>query len=206
MFTRDVKSFGTAYDFLKGIDSIFFLYVFFPLLSFSIAYLAQNNKKTGIAPSKEWSIEICLTIVFLAILWVIWEFYTYYKNLKKKLVSTKTYEVEVTEEITEEYYNEEEEEMIERVRIITKQKSIKDIRGLLVKFREISIKLYQKHCLLSLIIVGLFAYTNLPVFGYVYGILVIIISVEKPTIPRLTKKLNLNKIERDKVIDGEELL
>ncbi len=205
MFTKDIKSFKTGYDYLKGLDSLFFLYVFFPLLLFSGSYLALNNKKTGIIPAKEWDGSLILVLVGLAILIIVWEFYTYYKAIKNDLKSKSTKVIHVNKTITNVVYDEEEEEEITTVIEKEQPTDIKNIRQLLVDYRSIAIKLYQKHCVLSLLIVGAFACTNIDVFGYLYGILVIIISIEKPTIPRLSKKLELNKTERDFLMDGNEL-
>lgn len=205
MFTRDIKSFKTGYDYLKGLDSLFFLYVFFPLLSFSGAYLALNNKKTGIAEAKQWDLMLVITCVVVVAVLVGWSFYTYYKAVKNELKSNNTKVIKVSTTVTTTVYDEEEEEEIERVTEELKDTNIKDIRNLLVDYRKIGIKLYQKHCVLSLVIVGLFAWTNIDMFGYFYGILVMIISIEKPTIPRLSKKLQLNKVERDFLMDGNEL-
>ncbi len=205
MFTRDIKSFKTGYDYLKGLDSLFFLYVFFPLLLFSGAYLGLNNKKTGIVPAKEWNGTIVFICVVVAIFIIIWEFYDYYKLVNHELKSKKTHIINVSKTVTNVVYDEEEEEEIETTIEEEQPTQIQDIRQLLVDYRSIAVKLYQKHCILSLVIVGLFTWTNIDIFGYFYGILVMIISIEKPTIPRLSKKLKLTKIERNFLMDGNEL-
>lgn len=65
--------------------------------------------------------------------------------------------------------------------------------------------MYQKYAFVSLIVVGIFAWTNLAMFAYLYGVLVVIISLEKPTFTRVCKKLKLTKIERDFLLEGNEI-
>lgn len=219
MFTRDIKIFKTIYDYLKGLDSLFFLYVFFPLLSFSIAYLRLNNKKTGIAPEENWSIEMQLSIVVGLIAFVVFILYKYYQQIKSEIQTTVQKEIVIKKVIKEsvqkeeEYYDDEEDD---DENVVNNQQEliiepteetvlIKDIRQLLIKYRSIDIKMYQKYAFISLVVVGIFAWTNLAMFAYLYGVLVVVISLEKPTFSRVCKKLKLTKIERDYLLEANEI-
>lgn len=208
MFTRDIKTFKTIYDYLRGLDSLFFLYVFGPLLFFSIAYLRLNNKKTGIVTPKELDYTLIGAICLGIILLIVYAFYVYYKAIKQELNTTVQKEIVIQKEVTKIVTHQDEDDEIheqEQQFVEEQMIKIKDIRALLIHYRKIAVSFYQKYCLISMIVVSIFAFTNLSFFTYLYGVLVVIISLEKPTFSRVCKKIKLTKLERDYILENNEI-